>query len=121
MSTERASPTCEKAPPPDLPAGLRPARLKDSRRKTAGKEIPQANHGDAQFSKIDLNNFRVASNDIARYINSRLLLNLVREHQPISRAELTRRSGLQRSTVSVITEQLITKDWLREGDTGKSV
>lgn len=73
-----------------------------------------------RLSKIDLNNFQAGSNEMARQVNSRLLLNLVREHQPISRAELMRRSGLQRSTVSVIADQLITNDWLREGNMGHS-
>jgi predicted NBD/HSP70 family sugar kinase len=68
--------------------------------------------------KIDLNNFRVATSETARDINSRIMLNLVRKHQPISRADLVRQSGLQRSTVSVITEQLIVEGWLREGAVG---
>src|ERR1700678_1608070 len=70
--------------------------------------------------KIDLNNFQVPSSETARDINSRIMLNLVRKHQPISRADLTRYSGLQRSTVSVITEQLIAERWLRGGDMGKA-
>lgn len=70
--------------------------------------------------KIDLNNFQVATSETARDINSRIMLNLVRKHQPISRADLTRYSGLQRSTVSVITEQLISERWLREGVTAQS-
>jgi len=57
--------------------------------------------------KIDLNHFQVATSETARDINSRIMLNLVRKHQPISRAALTRYSGLQRSTVSVITDELI--------------
>jgi predicted NBD/HSP70 family sugar kinase len=68
--------------------------------------------------KIDLNNFQVATSETARDINSRIMLNLVRRHQPISRADLMRQSGLQRSTVSVIAEQLITEGWLREGAVG---
>jgi len=68
--------------------------------------------------KIDLNNFQVATSETARDINSRIMLNLVRKHQPISRADLMRYSGLQRSTVSVITEQLIAERWLREGKLG---
>jgi predicted NBD/HSP70 family sugar kinase len=70
--------------------------------------------------KIDLNNFQVATNETARDINSRIMLNLVRKHQPISRAGLMRHSGLQRSTVSVITEQLITERWIREGEMGQA-
>jgi predicted NBD/HSP70 family sugar kinase len=68
--------------------------------------------------KIDLNNFQVATSETARDINSRIMLNLVRKHQPISRADLMRHSGLQRSTVSVITEQLISERWLKEGAVG---
>jgi predicted NBD/HSP70 family sugar kinase len=69
--------------------------------------------------KIDLNNFQVATSETARDINSRIMLNLVRKHQPISRADLMRHSGLQRSTVSVITEQLIAERWLRVGEVGQ--
>jgi len=68
--------------------------------------------------KIDLNNFRVASSETARDINRRIVLNLVRKHQPISRASLARQSGMQRSTVSAITEQLIAERWVVEGATG---
>src|SRR5260370_8282121 len=57
--------------------------------------------------KIDLTNFQVATSETARDINRRIVLNLIRSHQPISRADLARHSGLQRSTVSVIAEQLI--------------
>lgn len=68
--------------------------------------------------KIDLNNFRVASSETARDINRRIVLNLIRKQQPISRAGLSRRSGLQRSTVSAIAEQLITERWVVEGAVG---
>jgi predicted NBD/HSP70 family sugar kinase len=68
--------------------------------------------------RIDLNNFQVATNETVRDINSRVMLNLVRKHQPVSRADLTRYSGLQRSTVSAITERLISEQWLREGAVG---
>jgi predicted NBD/HSP70 family sugar kinase len=71
--------------------------------------------------KIDLNNFQVATSETARDINSRIMLNLVRKHQPLSRADLMRRSGLQRSTVSVITGQLISEHWLREGAVGQAL
>jgi predicted NBD/HSP70 family sugar kinase len=70
--------------------------------------------------KIDLTNFQVATSETARDINSRIILNLVRKYQSISRADLMRQSGLQRSTVSVITEQLISEQWLREGAMGAS-
>ncbi|MGO9584818.1 MAG: ROK family protein [Limisphaerales bacterium] len=65
-----------------------------------------------------MNNFQVATNGTVRDINSRIMLNLVRKHQPVSRADLTRYSGLQRSTVSAITERLIEERWLKEGAVG---
>ncbi len=68
--------------------------------------------------KIDLNNFKVARSGTARDINRRIMLNMIRQHQPISRAGLARRSGLQRSTVSAITEQLISERWVIEGAVG---
>lgn len=68
--------------------------------------------------KIDLTNFQVATSETARDINRRIMLNLIRRHEPISRADLARHSGLQRSTVSVITEQLINERWVTEGASG---
>jgi predicted NBD/HSP70 family sugar kinase len=70
-------------------------------------------------TKINLDNFKGASSRTARDINRRLVLNLVRQRQPISRAELARRSGLQRSTVSLIAEQLIGDRWIFEGAVGQ--
>lgn len=54
-----------------------------------------------------------------RDINRRVLLNLIRRRQPLSRAELARLSGLQRSTVSLIVEELIEQQWVLEGSTGR--
>lgn len=68
--------------------------------------------------KIDLTNFQVATSVTARDINRRIVLNLIRRHQPVSRADLARHSGLQRSTVSVIAEQLIKENWITEGASG---
>jgi predicted NBD/HSP70 family sugar kinase len=60
-----------------------------------------------------------ATNETVRGINSRIMLNLVRKLQPVSRADLMRLTGLQRSTVSAITGQLIADCWLKEGATGQ--
>jgi len=68
--------------------------------------------------KIDLANFQVATSGTARDINRRIVLNLIRKLQPISRADIARCSGLQRSTVSSITEQLISERWVTEGALG---
>lgn len=65
--------------------------------------------------KISAHDFRVATSETARDINQRIVLNLIRKHQPVSRADLSRHSGLQRSTVSAITEELISDRWVAEG------
>jgi predicted NBD/HSP70 family sugar kinase len=69
--------------------------------------------------RIDFTNTQVASSETARNINRSVVLNLIRRKQPISRADLARVSGLQRSTVSVITEQLIDESWVIDGPTGR--
>jgi len=71
--------------------------------------------------KIDLTNFQSATSETARDINRRIVLNLIRSHHPISRADLARHSGLQRSTVSVIIEQLIDERWVTEGANGHAL
>lgn len=68
---------------------------------------------------IDLSDFQVATSETARDINRRIVLNLIRRRQPISRADLARHSGLQRSTVSAITDQLIAERWVMEGAMGQ--
>jgi predicted NBD/HSP70 family sugar kinase len=60
-----------------------------------------------------------ASNKTPRLINRNLVFNLIRTHQPLSRADLARVSGLQRSTVSLIVEDLIKDKWILEGSTGR--
>jgi predicted NBD/HSP70 family sugar kinase len=62
---------------------------------------------------------QIASNKTPREINRNLIFNLIRMRQPISRADLARVSGLQRSTVSLIVEELIQGKWVLEGQTGK--
>jgi predicted NBD/HSP70 family sugar kinase len=61
---------------------------------------------------------QLASSETARIINRDIVLELIRASQPISRADLARRSGLGRSTISQIVEQLIGENWVREGAMG---
>jgi predicted NBD/HSP70 family sugar kinase len=67
------------------------------------------------INHIDLTDVQLASSETARRINRDIVLELIRTNQPISRADLARRSGLQRSTVSQIVEQLIEEKWVCEG------
>lgn len=62
---------------------------------------------------------QTASNKTPRQINRNLLFNLIRSRSSVSRADLARISGLQRSTVSLIVEELIAERWILEGATGR--
>lgn len=62
---------------------------------------------------------RVASSETARDINRSSVLDAIRTSQPLSRADLARQTGLQRSTVSLIVDQLIRERWVVEGDLGQ--
>ncbi len=68
---------------------------------------------------VNFTNTHVATSETARGINRGVVLNLIRRRQPISRADLARVSGLQRSTVSLITEQLIREKWVLMGPVGR--
>jgi predicted NBD/HSP70 family sugar kinase len=65
--------------------------------------------------RVDLSVVELASSETARGINRDIVLQHIRARQPISRADLARLSGLQRSTVSQIIEQLIKERWIKEG------
>jgi predicted NBD/HSP70 family sugar kinase len=69
--------------------------------------------------RLDFNALPAASSEIARQINRRIVLNLIRSRQPVSRADVARLSGLQRSTVSLITEELMAEQLVVEGATGR--
>lgn len=60
-----------------------------------------------------------ATSETARGINRAIVLNLIRKRQPISRADLARASGLQPSTISLITEQLLREKWVVYGSVGR--
>ncbi len=62
---------------------------------------------------------QVASSEAIRNVNRRIVLNLIRTRHPISRADLARASGMQRSTISLIVEELIEENWVIEGATGR--
>ena len=56
--------------------------------------------------RIDLKKANVARSNTIRDINRQIVLNYVRERGPISRAEIAYETALQRSTVSLIVEEL---------------
>jgi Transcriptional regulator/sugar kinase len=64
---------------------------------------------------VDLAYVELASSESARDINRDIVLELIRSRQPVARADLSRLSGLQPSTVSAIVEQLLRERWITEG------
>src|SRR5215813_6517627 len=71
--------------------------------------------------KINTRDFRVATRTTSRDINRRIALNLIREHQPISRADLARRMNLTRGVVSILVQELIDQKVIYEGATGEAI
>ena len=73
----------------------------------------------SQPDRFSFTRRKSATNKTPRQINRNLVFNLIRTRQPLSRADLARLSGLQRSTVSLIVEDLMKERWILEGSTGR--
>jgi len=70
--------------------------------------------------KINTRDFRVATRSTSRDINRRIALNVIHEHQPISRAELARRMRVTRGVAGVLVQELLDQDLIYEGATGEA-
>jgi predicted NBD/HSP70 family sugar kinase len=70
--------------------------------------------------KIHPHRFRVAGRGTSREINRRILLNLVRSHQPLSRADLARMMGTTRAAVTFLVNDLIEQGFVYEGAKGQA-
>ncbi len=67
--------------------------------------------------KINTQSFRRATRTTAREINRQIALNLVREHEPISRADVARRLKIGRGVVTSLISELLAEGSIYEGDT----
>ncbi len=70
--------------------------------------------------KINTLDFKRATRTTSRDINRQILLNLVREHQPISRADLARRMEIGRGMVTTLTSELLAEGAIMEGAVGEA-
>ncbi len=70
--------------------------------------------------RINLRKAQAARLSTIRDINRQIVLNYVREREPISRAEIARETELQRSTVSAIVEDLKAEGLVKEVGAGES-
>jgi predicted NBD/HSP70 family sugar kinase len=64
--------------------------------------------------RLDLKKVSVARSDTIRNINRQIVLNYVRERAPISRAEIAQETALQRSTISLIVDELKAQGLIEE-------
>lgn len=67
--------------------------------------------------KINTRSFRLATRSTPREVNRQIVLNLIREHQPISRAELARRMNVRRASLTVIVRELLEAGQIEETGT----
>lgn len=62
----------------------------------------------------------MAGHNMLRLVNRRILLSIVSEREPISRAEISKLSGMNKATVSTITGELLQEQFLLEEGLGKT-
>jgi predicted NBD/HSP70 family sugar kinase len=67
--------------------------------------------------KINTRSFRLATRATPREVNRQIVLNLIREFQPISRAELARRMNVRRAALTAIVRDLISAGDVEETGT----
>ena len=71
--------------------------------------------------KINPHDFKVARRGTTREINRQIALNLVRAHQPISRADLARLMNVRRGVASLLVSELLSESLIFEGALGEAV
>ena len=71
--------------------------------------------------KINPHDFKVARRGTSREINRQIALNLIRAHQPISRADLARLMNVRRGVASLLVSELLSESLIFEGALGESV
>ena len=70
--------------------------------------------------KANLADVKVAGHDMLRLVNRRILLSILSDRQPISRAEIAKISGLNKATISTITNELLRDSCIIEEGSGKT-
>lgn len=84
--------------------------------KSSSKDRPAAaGRSRRNIRRVDLVYAELASITLVREMNRNLVLELIRTKQPISRAEISRITGLHASTVSSIVDQLLEEKWVVTG------
>jgi N-acetylglucosamine repressor len=71
--------------------------------------------------KINPHDFTVARRGTSREINRQIALNLIRTHQPVSRADLARLMNVRRGVASLLVSELLDEALIFEGAVGEAV
>jgi predicted NBD/HSP70 family sugar kinase len=84
--------------------------------------MPEANVVRQTYSrKPNLANVKAAGHDMLRTVNRRILLSIISDRQPVSRADIAKISGLNKATVSTITGELLRdRCVVEDGGAGKT-
>lgn len=67
--------------------------------------------------KIDVQDFHRATRDTTREVNRRIILNLLRDHGPMSRAQLARTMEVPRGMITSLVRKLLSEELVYEGAT----
>jgi predicted NBD/HSP70 family sugar kinase len=70
--------------------------------------------------KPNLADVTAAGHDMLRLVNRRILLSILSDRQPISRAEIAKISGLKKATISTITGELLKDACIIEEGSGRT-
>src|SRR6185503_10839291 len=70
--------------------------------------------------KPNLADVKAAGHDMLRLVNRRILLSILSDRQPISRAEISKISGLNKATISTITSELLRDRCIIEEGSGRT-
>ena len=72
------------------------------------------------MKKIDLKKFKTADHRILRDINEVIVLNIIRERQPVSRVYISETTGLEEGTISRIVQRFLQQGLVYESGVGAS-
>jgi predicted NBD/HSP70 family sugar kinase len=77
-------------------------------------------NGATTVRRINLKRANVARPNTIRDINRQIILNLVREREPLARSEIAQETALHRSTIHIILDELMTDGLIEEIGAGES-
>src|SRR5437588_5808798 len=90
-------------------------RAQGARQGGARTPHPDSEPSHTTVRTIDPRDFNRATRSTSRQVNRLILLNLVREFQPISRADLARRMTVGRGMVTTLVKELLAEGAVYEG------